>query len=356
MKVLIGGDISITEDCERLFAIQDDETLFTDVKPLFQNADEVIVNLECAVTESENRIKKCGPNLKAPLGTVETLKKAGVTVCAISNNHIFDFGKEGANDTITQLEKNGISWTGFGQNETDSRKNYIFTDGKIKVAVIAVCEHEYTYALPDRMGARPYDPYDTNDDVIEAKKQADYVVVLYHGGKEHCRYPSPRLRKLCQSLIKHGADVVLCQHSHCVGCYEQFQDGHILYGQGNFHFIWDAWSGSGKDRWNNGLVVALDFQEKIKIEFIPVVVDGQGIRVANEMETRDIMTGFNERSESLKTDEWLNKWREYCNSVQGGYKCIPQELENRFGHYLDCEAHTDVWRELYKTWNHTNEK
>jgi hypothetical protein len=26
-----------------------------------------------------------------------------------------------------------------------------------------------------------------------------------------------------------------------------------------------------------------------------------------------------------------------------------------FAHYLDCEAHTDVWRELYKTYNHTNE-
>ena len=31
------------------------------------------------------------------------------------------------------------------------------------------------------------------------------------------------------------------------------------------------------------------------------------------------------------------------------------ELQNaRFGHYLDCEAHTDVWRELYPTYNQTN--
>ena len=33
-----------------------------------------------------------------------------------------------------------------------------------------------------------------------------------------------------------GADVVLCQHSHCIGCYEQYEGAHILYGQGNFHF------------------------------------------------------------------------------------------------------------------------
>ena len=29
---------------------------------------------------------------------------------------------------------------------------------------------------------------------------------------------------------------------------------------------------------------------------------------------------------------------------------------NLFAHYLDCEAHTDVWRELFPTWNQTNEK
>ena len=42
-----------------------------------------------------------------------------------------------------------------------------------------------------------------------------------------------------------------------------------------------------------------------------------------------------------------------------GSACTEQatEIENKmFGHYLDCEAHTDVWRELFPTWNHTNEK
>ena len=33
-----------------------------------------------------------------------------------------------------------------------------------KIAVVAVCEHEYTYALENRMGARPFDEYDTLDE------------------------------------------------------------------------------------------------------------------------------------------------------------------------------------------------
>jgi hypothetical protein len=27
----------------------------------------------------------------------------------------------------------------------------------------------------------------------------------------------------------------------------------------------------------------------------------------------------------------------------------------KFAHYLDCEAHLDVWMELFKTHNHRNE-
>ena len=28
----------------------------------------------------------------------------------------------------------------------------------------------------------------------------------------------------------------------------------------------------------------------------------------------------------------------------------------RFAHFLNCKAHTDVWRELFPTYNQTNKK
>ncbi len=52
--------------------------------------------------------------------------------------------------------------------------------------------------------------------------------------------------------------------------------------------------------------------------------------------------------------DWKEKWHEFCLSVKW-YKFIPKDIEDLFSHYLDCEAHSDVWREVYKTWNHTNE-
>ena len=144
-------------------------------------------------------------------------------------------------------------------------------------SVIHVCEHEYSYATENRIGARPFDEFETMHDIRKAKEKSDYVIVIYHGGKEHCKYPSPRLRKACREMVYCGADVVLCQHSHCIGCYEKFEGSHILYGQGNFHFV-----KSDKEYfWNEGLIAEIDIKKKsIEISFLPIIVENGGIKLA----------------------------------------------------------------------------
>ena len=356
MRIAIGGDVSVKAECEELFAKGNGKALFGNVCDAFASCDESIVNLETAITDKDTPIKKIGPNLRAPLNTAMALRDAGITALVLSNNHIFDYGKAGMKDTLAEIEKCGLRYTGFGENVLDARKNMILCDGKISVAVIAVCEHEYTYALKNRMGAREYDPYDTMEDIENAKKSADYVVVIYHGGAEGCRYPSPRLVKACRTMVKHGADVVLCQHSHCIGCYEKYQSSHILYGQGNFHFIHKKYEDKTDKgyAWNTGILVKLDIDSSLEIEFIPCVVDGNAIRLASDEEKDKILSEMYERLASLENGTWEEKWLEFALS-RDRFKGIPEELCEEIAHYLDCESHTDVCREIYKTYNSTNE-
>ncbi len=358
MKIVIGGDISIkSEDAKAAFGAKQTGKVFDKgMRDLFRSADEVIVNLECVVTDKDTPIKKFGPNLNAPFGTGDVLKEAGVTLCALSNNHIFDFGKAGMKDTFAELERCGLPYTGYGQNVQDARKNYILEkDGK-KVAVINVCEHEYSYALENREGAREYDPYDTSDDIMSAKKNADYVIVIYHGGKEHCRYPSPRLLKLCRSMVHHGADVVLCQHSHCIGCYEKYQGSHILYGQGNFHFAWKMETEEKCRMWDTGLVAVIDIDDKgLKFDMLPTVMQAPCLCLAEGEEKQQLLDELYERSKSLHNGEWYKGWQAFCNSVTYYTGVLTGNNTDLKAHYLDCEAHSDVWRELFKTWNYTNE-
>lgn len=359
--MILCGDVCPTHITERYFDECDIKALFADVLDVFANADRVIINLECAITDSENEIKKFGPNLKGPVNTAKALKMSGVTDCGLSNNHTFDFGIEGFEDTIKALKDNDIFCTGFGDNEEISRKNHIIEIKGKRVAIVAVCEHEYSYALFDRIGARPYDPYDTMEDIRKAKAEADFVVVMYHGAKEYSEVPSPRVRKLCQAMIKNGADLVMTQHSHCIGCHEKFLDGEIVYGMGNFHFV----KYPDQPVFNKGLMIKVDIENGFKLTYIPTVSTDTGIRLANEEEKKEILDAFEEISSALHNGEWLDIWHEFCESNAELYNNVlkntylaSEENTHRelFAHFLDCEAHTDVWRELFKTWNHTNER
>ncbi len=172
MKMLLLGDLSPTEATKEYFCKKDVDTLFTNALPLFQNNDYKFVNLECALTEHDKAIDKYGPALKGPKETAEVLKTIGVDCCGLSNNHVFDFGKKGIRDTLAALESQQIAYTGFGDNYDDSRKNHIINKDGQKVTIITVCEHEYSYAIENRMGSRPYDEYDTMEDIRNAKKTA----------------------------------------------------------------------------------------------------------------------------------------------------------------------------------------
>lgn len=364
MQALFLGDLSPIPANETLFQNGSIDDLFTDTISLFNGNDINFVNLECAVTDCDKPIKKFGPPLKTGIKTAETLKKLGVNYCGLSNNHVFDFGIRGANDTLAALTEAGIRYTGFGASYADSRKNLVIEKDGERVCIIAVCEHEYSYALEDRMGCRGYDEYDTQEDIRSAKKENDRVIVIYHGGKEHCRYPSPRLRKLCRAMAKNGADVVLCQHSHCVGCYEEYQGTHILYGQGNFHFV--GLEGTPvPETWNGSLAAKYNTKDNL-IEFVPLMnYNDCGIALAKGEFKEKLMSGFEKRNAELKNGEWKKGWHEFCLSVRevytnvvktAGHSVPAESAYDLFGHFLDCEAHTDVWRELFPTYNQTNEK
>ncbi len=361
MKLIFGADLVPTSSTEQLFIDGDTKQLFGDIESLIKSADRTFVNLECALTTSENRIKKFGPNLKADPKCVNAMKKVGITDYALSNNHVFDFGCEGLRDTMKALEDAGLPYFGVGENDTDSRKPYFFEQDGKRIAVINVCEHEYTYATPNRMGANPFDPFLTMQDIRAAKAEADFLIALYHGGKEYSRYPSPRLRNLCREMVLCGADVVLTQHSHCIGCYEEFEGGHILYGEGNFNFVYPEHS--CPECWYTSLLVELNIDEDVKIKFHPIVATATGCDLARGEKAATIMSEFNERNEELKNGKWQDGWHAFCmeperqcyyDALNGFVNGSEKDIQF-FAHYLDCEAHTDVWRELFPTWNATNE-
>lgn len=103
----------------------------------------------------------------------------------------------------------------------------------------------------------------------------------------------------------------------------------------------------------------------MKMNFIPLLSLENGIEVADNKNAEEILNAFAERNEEFKNGKWKEGWHNFCVSMQENYKrvlrglCTPETNEKTtelFAHFLDCEAHTDVWIELFPTWNATNEK
>ena len=201
MKLLLCGDICPTAKNEALFANGDVNALFGNVAALFSGNDLNFANLECALTDGGEPIVKKGPNLRSGTATAATLKALGLDVCGLSNNHVFDFGIEGIADMLAALKVQGIAYTGFGKDYDDARRDFVFEKNGERVTLITVCEHEYSYATEDGMGSRPFDEFDTLEDVRAARAAGGTVVVLYHGGKEFCRQGKEPLRKDLQGPL-----------------------------------------------------------------------------------------------------------------------------------------------------------
>lgn len=309
MNLVIAGDLVPTNANIDLFSNADINTLLgEDLLVEWNLADVRIFNLEVPLTDEGNPIDKWGPNLIAPTSTINGIKALNPSLITLANNHIMDHGEEGFRSTVDILNESKIPFIGVGDSLKEAKKPYILNKGGLKIGIYACAEHEFSIAGENSSGANPFDPLESLDHINVLKQKCDYVIVLYHGGKEHYRYPSPYLQKVCRKMVEKGANLVVCQHSHCIGSYETYNNSTIVYGQGNFIF-----NKHDNEYWNSSLLIKLRFEKGIKVEYIPIVTTQKGIRLANESESTSILNGFSKRSEEIKKHGFIEeKYREFA--------------------------------------------
>ena len=75
MKTLFLGDVCATIKTEPLFAADQTAPLFDDIFPIFAGNDINMVNLECALTERTDAIKKIGEQGFTRIGKVTQTTK-----------------------------------------------------------------------------------------------------------------------------------------------------------------------------------------------------------------------------------------------------------------------------------------
>ena len=108
-SLFITGDLVPLHESIDLLAAGKVEEVFSTVLPEIRSADLAITNLECAVTDGGEPIRKCGPNLKCTPAVMPALVDAGFKLFALANNHSRDFGDAAFLETMENVEKAGGS-------------------------------------------------------------------------------------------------------------------------------------------------------------------------------------------------------------------------------------------------------
>ena len=314
MYLIIGADFVPTKSNYELFESGDIDTLFGEkLKRYLLDAEYRIFNLEVPLVDSLDPIPKCGPNLVAPTSTIAAYKAIGVNLFTLANNHALDQNYQGMKSTCKVLDTNHINHLGLGEKLNEAAKPFFFDFSNKRIGVYTCCEHEFGIATDSCAGVNPFDPFESLDHINHLKTQCDYVIVLYHGGKEHYRYPSPMLQKTCRKMIEKGADLVVCQHSHCIGCEEKYQGGTIVYGQGNFLFDYCS-----NECWNTGMLISLN--EKFEVSYTPIRKRDNVVRLAESDDARQILEGFYFRSKEIQRVGFIDmRYKAFADSVFKNY-------------------------------------
>lgn len=337
ISLIVAGDFHPQNRVKKYIENGDYAKVWNNLPAVLAESDYSLVNLESPVVKQvASPIKKTGPNLKSSYNSVEALQYVGFKCVTLANNHFYDYGEEGVNETLGICESLQIDTVGGGRSIIDATK-LLYKEIKGKIFVfVNVCEHEWSISSKQSGGSAPLDPISNYYQIQEARSRADYIIVIVHGGTEYYNLPTPRMKQTYRFFIDCGADVVVNHHQHCYSGYEQYKGKYVFYGLGNFCFD----KGERKsDFWNEGFMLKLLFNDMIDFELIPYVQCAEKPEVCFEIDKDRFTQSIAKLNGVIADDELLEL--AFNNLVKDREKSMLFALEpyrNKYVDFLRCRG------------------
>ena len=332
MKILVAGDFCPHNRVASLIEEGQYDKIWNDIPSITKDADYCVLNLECPIVEHQaTPIAKCGPNLKCSAKVVDAIKLGGFHCVTLANNHFYDYGDEGVMDTIAALQNRDIDYVGGGVNLKDASKILYKEVSGNKLAIINCCEREFSIATEKTGGSNPLNVIQQYYAIQEARKIADFVIVIIHGGVELFWLPTNRMIETYRFLVDSGADAVINHHQHCYSGYEIYMGKPIFYGLGNFCF--DG-IGSG-ERWSSGFMVELNLtgESIITYQLYPYYQckETVGVHLMEGKEIDKFFKTIEDYNDIIKNDQLREeKYTAWCEENCDKFKSVLNPFYNRF--------------------------
>src|SRR5574341_97505 len=229
--------------------------------------DVRVINLETAITRSEDYWKGKSIHYRMNPANAPVLSAAGVTVVALANNHVLDWGYSGLAETVETLRRLNIGHAGAGGNRGAAEAPAVVSLGEHTRIVFFSFATE-TSGVP-RAWAAANDLSGVNlltdlsretvrrirDQVRDVKKQGEIVIASLHWGPNWGYDISAEQVRFSHGLIDEaGVDIVHGHSSHHAKAIEVYRGKLILYGCGDFLNDYEGISGYESFRGDLGLM------------------------------------------------------------------------------------------------------
>lgn len=189
------------------------------VRHIFEDDDFTIANVENVFTDRQltPKLKDYTPAFwfSSKTSHINILSNSGIEGAFLANNHTFDYGNEGYNDTVATVRNAGMI-------HGDPNNTMYFEKGGYIVAVVS---------------SGLWGEYQANtiiNQLHEAQKYSHYQVVLFHGGTEAVHVPEEWKKRAARKFVDNGADLVVGGHPHVLQPREIYNGVEIIYSVGNF--------------------------------------------------------------------------------------------------------------------------
>ena len=239
LTILFTGDVLLDRGVRRAAERKGISYLFEEVSPIFREADAVVVNLECPLTDTISPVNK-KYIFRADARWAKDLKAAGITHAAMANNHTNDQGRRGLQATAQHLTEARITPLGYGKNFKEQMSPVLIEKDGISVALFnaTTLTIENWCRIDDKPGiAQP-----TEEELLDGigdfqhRHPDTHIVVVLHWGVEFQPYPSIRQRALAHRLSEAGVAAVIGHHPHILQPIDTIGKMPVYYSIGNFVF------------------------------------------------------------------------------------------------------------------------